>query len=326
MLCGVTVSPTQRRVDYDDVVSRLARFFDSPVIQAEPLPGGSFGTVWSVDLSDGRSVVLKMAPAPDARLLTYEAGMLECEADYLRLAAGADVPTPTLLAQTDTCLIMTQIPGVSMPSVGSDVDTRPARFESGAAISRLHDISGPFFGYTGPRPRSDIWPDAYAAMIDALLADAVAWNIDMPIAPERFRDAVRRNRDVLAQVTTPVLCHFDLWDGNVIVTVADGVAHLSGLVDGERYLYGDPMVDFASPALFREVLEPDDPFLAGYQSVRPFEIDESTLARAWLCQLYLYMVMLVEFPSRGRDADGCDAEAWRHQVSLLNGLLARLGA
>jgi hypothetical protein len=108
--------------------------------------------------------------------------------------------------------------------------------------------------------------------------------------------------------------------------VADGVAHLSGLVDGERYLYGDPMIDFASPALFREVLQPEDPFYAGYQSVRPFRLDHSTLARGWLCQLYLYLAMLVEFPSRGRDRHGVDAEPWRYQVSLLDGLLTRLGA
>ena len=79
--------------------------------------------------------------------------------------------------------------------------------------------------------------------------------------PAGIAASVERHRACLATVTRPALLHFDLWDGNVLGP--DG--SLTGLVDGERYLYGDPLLDLVSPALFRRIEdEPDHPFLRGY--------------------------------------------------------------
>ena len=55
-------------------------------------------------------------------------------------------------------------------------------------------------------------------------------------------------------MTRPALLHFDLWDGNVL----GGPDGLTGLVDGERWLFGDPLMDIVSPALRRRIeREPD---------------------------------------------------------------------
>src|SRR5689334_23706219 len=91
----------------------------------------------------------------------------------------------------------------------------------------LHGVTGEFFGYPGDRPRAGNWPDGYAAMLEALLADAVDWGVPLPVEPDALRGLVTRHRGVLAAVTTPVLLHFDLWDGNVLTTVEDGRAQLS---------------------------------------------------------------------------------------------------
>jgi fructosamine-3-kinase len=122
----------------------------------------------------------------------------------------------------------------------------------------------------------------------------------LPVPPAKIAAAVDAQRDVLAAVTTPSLVHFDLWDGNVLV--ADG--HLTGLVDGERHLWGDPLVDFVSPALFQDIFAtPDHPYVRGYQQVRPLLMDEGVRIRVRLYRLYLYLLMIVEGPSRGLDAD-----------------------
>lgn len=323
-------SPTQRLLSLDDVAAAARVSFGptAEVCSAEPLSGGNFGAVWRVDLADGRATVLKVGPEPDVPLLTYEADMVGAEADYLRLvAAGApEVPTPRLLHQTDDWLFMTLVPGIAMPSLPPGVATAQVRFESGAAIARVHAITGPKFGYTGPRPSAPTWPEAFAGSVDAILDDAVTWRVPVPFAPAEVRSVVAAHRDLLATVTTPALLHFDLWDGNVLATVdAGGTAHLSGLVDGERYLYGDPLLDFASPALFRDVLEhPDDPFVRGYASVSPLHIDEGARRRLWLYQLYLYLVMMIEFPSRGL-SPVAEAGLWSRLTELQADLLAKLG-
>ena len=103
---------------------------------------------------------------------------------------------------------------------------------------------------------------------------------------------------------------------------ADG--HLTGLVDGERYLFGDPMVDFASPALFQDMLEdPDHPFLRGYDRVRPLKIDDGVRRRLWLCQLYLYLLMIVEYPSRGM-VPAEDPDRWNLLCDLVRTRVALL--
>jgi fructosamine-3-kinase len=161
-------------------------------------------------------------------------------------------------------------------------------------------------------------------MIQAILDDATDWAVELPVEPEVLWELVSRHRLLLATVTTPVLLHFDLWDGNVLTTVEDGAAHLSGLVDGERYLFGDPMIDFASPWLFRDILaEPGNPFVRGYQSVRPLPVDDNLRIRCDFAQLYLYLVMIVEYPSRGMTR-ATDPARWDLLHGLVRDIVSRL--
>jgi hypothetical protein len=100
--------------------------------------------------------------------------------------------------------------------------------------------------------------------------------------------------------------------------------HLSGLVDGERYLFGDPLVDLASPALFADVLDPPGhPFLRGYRGVTPLTIDDGVRRRVWLYQLYLYLIMIVEYPSRGM-TPAADPDRWARLGRLVADLVDRL--
>jgi hypothetical protein len=87
--------------------------------------------------------------------------------------------------------------------------------------------------------------------------------------------------------------HFDLRDGNVLCSPG---------VDGERHLLGDPLVDFVSPALFRRIEdEPRHPFLRGYGHSTAFAGGE--LLRLALYRMHLYLLMVVEIPSRGMAGD-----------------------
>jgi aminoglycoside phosphotransferase (APT) family kinase protein len=258
------------------------------VAEAGELSGGGFATVWRATLGDGRAVVVKVGPSPAARLLAYEKGLIRAEGDYFRLVRdrAPGVPVPPVLAGTDDWIVTTFLPGRPL----TEGDAPLAREQLGAAIARVHGITGSFFGYPGDRPRAADWPAAFAAMMAALRADAAAWQVPLP----PLDGVVERHHDVLATVTRPALLHFDLWDGNVLVSPSGG---LSGVVDGERYLYGDPLLDLVSPALFRRIEdEPEHPFLSGY---RPPAFDAAARIRLALYRVHLYVLMLAEAPSRG---------------------------
>jgi len=301
-------SPTQPAVTRAGVESVLADGLGPvTVVDAAELSGGTFATVWRATLADGREVVVKVGPPASARLLAYEKGLIPAEAEYFRLV-GDRAPVPEVLAASDDWIITTLLPGRPL----AEGDAPRARSELGAAIAAVHEISGPHFGYTGDRPSGDDWPAAFGAVVAALRADAAEWNVPLP----PLDGVLERHHDVLAAVTRPALLHFDLWDGNVLVTESGG---LGGLVDGERYLYGDPLLDLVSPALFRRIEdEPDHPFLRGYA---PAPFDAAARIRLSLYRLHLYVLMIAEGPSRGIPrADG------RHDyvTGLLNEELARL--
>lgn len=201
-----------------------------------------------------------------------------------------------------------------------DPGTR-VREQLGAAFARIHTLTSPDgrFGYDDDaRPHGPDWPAAFTAIIESLLADAEDWQLELPASPERIRAAVRRHEDALARVRRPALVHFDLWDGNVLAapgpgsdTDGDGVLELTGLVDGERYLYGDPLIDFVSPAVGRRIEdEPGHPFATGYRAAAgwPDRFTADELRRLALYRLHLYLLMYVEMPSRGMDRT---AYAWR---------------
>ncbi|WP_433124362.1 phosphotransferase family protein [Micromonospora sp. CA-240977] len=309
------VSPTQRLLTSDDVAYLVRASFGphTRVRDAGPLTGGGYATVWWARLDDDRKVVLKLAPPAGTPLLRYERGLCAAEARYFRLVAehAPQVPVPPVLwhgadPAYGEWLVTALLPGRSLSELagaGVAVDDGPARYDLGVALAGLHRVTGDRFGYDDDRAGGTTWRAAFTAMLDALLADATDWNVALPVTPDRLRTLVGRHADALDEVRRPALLHFDCWDGNVLAAPdREGRLRLCGLVDGERFLYGDPLLDLVSPLLFRRVEdEPEHPLLRGYRSAAgtPLVLDASARRRLGLYRLHLYLLMTVEMPSRG---------------------------
>ncbi|MFJ6197869.1 phosphotransferase family protein [Micromonospora sp. NPDC092111] len=316
------MSPTQRLLDADQVRRYVAASL-GPAVRVTgcgPLDGGGFAAVWWVTLDDGRTVVLKVGPPPQVPLLRYERGMVAAEARYLRLVAAyaPAVPVPSLLHHgSDPALgdwlLTGLVAGRTLDALAADrVAVDGVRAELGGAFAALHRVTGSRYGYDGGRAGGPTWRAAYTAMLDDLLADAADWAVPLPLPADRIRRLVDRHAEVLDAVRRPVLLHFDGWAGNVLAVVGpDGRHRLSGLVDGERYLHGDPLMDLVSPLLFQRAEDvPDDAFLLGYRAAGgSVSLDHPGVRRRLgLYRLYLYLLMTVEMPSRGITVE---SEPWR---------------
>jgi aminoglycoside phosphotransferase (APT) family kinase protein len=335
-------SPTQRSLDIEDVHALVRASFgqQAGVIDSADLSGGGFAAVCRVRLADGQTVVLKVAPPRGVRVLRYEQDLVAAEAQYFRLVRGCadSVPVPEVLHHGSDPTVLdgdwlftSYLPGVALPELraaDSTVDDAAVRRDLGRAVARLHALRGARYGYPGARPHGDSWCEAFGSMVDALLSDAVDWHVSLPAAPSRIRELVAGNAQSLAAVEQPALLHFDLWDGNVLAAPdPTGTLRLTGLVDGERYLFGDPLMDLVSPVLFRKIEEePGHPFLVGYAEASGTSIrfDTAVRRRLALYRMYLYLLMTVEMPSRGMTPQ---AQPERHRLlrRLLSGELAELG-
>jgi aminoglycoside phosphotransferase (APT) family kinase protein len=302
----------------DPDVARLTRIMAAAGVSPDQvtgfrrLEGGTFNTVYLGSLVDGTGLVLKVAPDPREPVLKYEEGILATEAMYYRLAArcpGVRVPSLVHLDTGDEIvpggfLVMSECPGTSWYELRTrlaEPERAEVRAELGRQVARLHTITGPAFGYpalsVGPLRPS--WREAFMDMVDAILADARRFAVELPRPAPRIRDLFTAKAPVLDEVTVPVLVHFDMWDGNILVDPDAGP--IGGVIDAERAFWGDPLAEFVSLALFTEIQD-DHALLHGYRSAGgSLTFDDAALLRLSLYRAYLYLLMWVETAPRRYD-------------------------
>jgi aminoglycoside phosphotransferase (APT) family kinase protein len=295
---SAVISPTQRRLRPDDVTALLRERFGRVAVHCGALTGGTFAAVWRVVFDDGTEAAVKIGPPAGVPVLRYERGVIAAEARYYRLAGAAGgVPVPPVLDADDEVVVAGLLPGRPLTEPENHEHQDSVRHELGAALRRLHAVTGPGFGYDGEgRASGATWAEAFAAMTADVLADARDWGVALPVGDAEMMAVVRRHADVLDRVREPSLVHFDLWDGNVLC--AGG--RLTGLVDGERYFWGDPLYDFVSTAIGRRIEddEPVHPVLDGYYDGKPHPFTAAERARLMMYRIQFCLLLLIEMPSR----------------------------
>jgi len=271
-------------------------------VAVSAMDGGTFNTVLQVATGDV-DVVVKVAPDPAIPVLAYEHGIMATEAAYYRLATEhgiTSVPRTLYHGTVDgtEALVLSLCPGQPWPSVELSAEQRRAlRAAVGQEIAGLHTITGPGFGYPA-RPLATSWREAFTGMVDALLDDAQHFGVALPRPAAAIAAAVDRAGPALDTVDTPALVHFDLWDGNILVTPE---RRLGGLIDAERAFWGDPAAELVSLCLLGDV-DDEDGLLAGYRAAGGrLDLDEATRLRLRVYRLYLYLIMWVEVAPRGYD-------------------------
>ncbi len=110
----------------------------------------------------------------------------------------------------------------------------------------------------------------------------------------------------LDAVTTPHFIHSDCWDSNVFVK-EDKVV---GILDFERALWGDPLIE----SIFR-LSEPNQ--LGGYGKT---VFTSQEIARCKLYNVYLYLIMVIEFKYRYYDNDWSFRFAWEGLMDTMEWL------
>lgn len=291
----------------------------------EELTDGFFNAAYALGLDDGRRMVLKIAPPQDVRILRYERQIIHTEVQVMRLVRQrTSVPVPEIYAFDASCsvvgspfFLMEFVPGQPFHKLrGALPDGREGAIEReiGGYLRQINAINGPAFGLVAPGGvRADTWPAAFAALFEDVLCDGEAIGVELPLGYAGLRQLLERLRPALAGVREPRLLHWDLWDGNVFVDPASG--QITGLIDFERALWGDPLMEFQ----FRPYEVPAT-FAAGY-GAQLIDSDDARVRRA-LYNIYLYLILIIECYYRRYETD--DQERWARaelaaELARLNG-------
>jgi aminoglycoside phosphotransferase (APT) family kinase protein len=324
-------SLTKRKLEPAEIEALVERAFPGAAVDAAvELTDGWFNAVYAVELADGRETVLKVAPPPGTRVLTYEAELMRTEIEFCERAATAGVPVPELLFHDGSreliesdYLFLGRLRGRPLETLTeelTDEQIAGLRYEIGHAVAQLHRVTGRRFGYLrAPHPT---WRRAFLAMLGDLLADARELATPLPRSCDEIAAVAAATSDALDAVREPRLVHFDLWDANVFVVERDGRFALEGIIDGERAFYGDPLAE--AVALAPNLVLDDAPALvAGYEAAGGrFGRDRAAGRRLALYALYLGVVVCTEAPTRGYGPDHAHVLRWG--AGLIEDNLAQL--
>jgi aminoglycoside phosphotransferase (APT) family kinase protein len=290
------------------------------------LTDGWFNAAYTLELSDGRRFVLKVAPPAEVEVLRYERDMMAAEVAVMRLVQQqTSVPLPEII-HYDTSrtlmpspfFLMTWVPGTSLKQLRPTLTPEEQAAIDGTVggyLRQINAIRGDSFGYVTPSAaRFSRWPQAFAYMFECVLQDGEAKSIVLPRPYAAFRDLLQSLLPALDEVRTPQLVHWDLWDANIFIDPA--TKRVTGLIDFERAVWGDPLME----AQF--MLDQSPAFFEQY-GPSPLDGPHARLRRL-LYNIYLFLIMKIECTYRQYDDQELEELAYAQLTRQVESLEAAL--
>lgn len=226
-----------------------------PGLRAEAvtrLHGGAQSAVFEVRAADGRAVVVKVY----SDLLHWK--MAKEVFVYGRLHGRAlAAPVPAVLAADDSkrllarnVLVLTKLDGERVYELLERLDEATLadiNRQLGAILRALHEVGFDCFGYVGADGvlgSHETNPDYMRFQFAKKLREFAELGGDDELRRSIERHVAERG-ELLAGCAHPALCHNDCHYGNVLVLPAAEGWRVSGLLDFENVLAGDPLLDLA---------------------------------------------------------------------------------
>jgi aminoglycoside phosphotransferase (APT) family kinase protein len=237
----LSISDAQAQAIVDRVIPgrRLQRL--------SPLLSGEISAVFEIALDDGPPLVLKVYP--EALHWKMRKEML-----VARLLDGRlGVPTPRILMADDSKALidldfaaMTRLEGANVLGLERTLDRSQVLSiyeQMGRALREIHRIAMDAFGYIGTDGVVTPFASNRAYMLSQFERKLGGFDQfgGKPALAARLRGYVERSAALLDGCVRASLCHYDFHTGNVLA-----VGHrLTGIVDLENAIAGDPLMDLA---------------------------------------------------------------------------------
>ncbi len=223
-------------------------FPDRELAEIRELTEGMCNVTYRLTFADGGTAILKVGPEHARNALRNENNMMQVEIRSLQLLENhPEVMTPALYdgdVSKTLCsgayFLMETMPGknfIGLQKTMSKAEKAVIHREIGQKVRQIGEITGECFGILGEEP-FDSFHAFFTCLMENLLADTEKAKVDYGTPHKEILAMLERDKPFFDEVTTPRLCHWDLWDGNVFVE--DG--HVSGIIDWERSYLAEPLM------------------------------------------------------------------------------------
>jgi aminoglycoside phosphotransferase (APT) family kinase protein len=240
------------------------------VAEVSKIHGGEIAATYEIAFCGAEQpVILKVYPGSVHWKMQKEATVASV------IQARLSVPVPRILLADDSkkllglnFILMTKLAGSILGGFESTLakDQRVSAYRQiGQLLREFHRIPMEAFGYIGASGILTAHSTNYAYLsfqFDRKLKEFTDRGGAAGLARQIAAHASKR-ADLLRECSYPVLCHNDLHAGNVLAEITEGDVRLSGVLDFEGALAGDPLMDVAK-ALYYLDAQAKDAVLEGY--------------------------------------------------------------
>ena len=245
----------------EQIAAMVGSAFPARLKSCRRIPTGKYNVTYDValqnDASDAtpESVILRIAPPDGTGGTFYEIGMMAQEPEVHDTVRTRTTIPVAKIYRHDTSravvdrdfLIMEKLPGEALselPNVTHEFYNRVLE-QVGRMLAQLHPITAESYGYLGAHhcmePQPD-WPSAFHVMWNRLIDDIVGVGAYDDKEATMLRRLLDKCMRAFQRPVPSSLLHMDIWAQNILV---DSQGNVTGLVDWDRALWGDPEIEFA---------------------------------------------------------------------------------
>jgi aminoglycoside phosphotransferase (APT) family kinase protein len=245
---------------------------------------GEISAVFEIELADGPpAFILKVYP----QTLHWK---MRKEVLVARLLdRKTTVPVPRILLTDDSrtlldlnFLVMNRIEGETVIGLDQTLDaaeTHTIYAQMGRALREIHAVTMESFGYLGPDGIVTPFTTNRAYMLSQFERKLCGFTQlgGRPALAAQLDAYLKRSADLLDGCQRPVLCHYDYHSGNLLADRHDGKLQLTGIIDLENAIAGDPLMDLAKTIAYsvRDDATKRAGLLAGYGPIERPDWEET---------------------------------------------------
>lgn len=278
-----------------ETIFKMAKqaFPDKKVAEIKELTEGMCNVAYDIAFEDGSESILKIAAKDRRGNTSNEVNLMQAEINAMKLVAEncsfkvADVQyydTSNTVCD-GSYFFMEKLKGENFFLIRNRMTEEEIAIidtEIGRVSRELSKIKNSEFGFLGEDRRYGSLFEFVKQMLVNLISDAQKRNIDILYEKQNFLNQLENDKSAFETIHQASLVHWDMWEGNVFVKEG----HVSGIIDWERALWGEPLMDDRFRMHSRRIH-----FLEGFGQT---SFSEDELKRLRWYDIILYLTLMIE--------------------------------